>query len=103
MPERLAITLFGLKIVQILSPLSILLLAAVAPRHIYFPVGLLGIAAAIIAGVVIVEGLAQGRLLTRSGAVARKERPVGFWGLMALNVFALILGLGLTQLWRLTQ
>ena len=103
MSGRLVLTLGIIKIVQLLSALSALVLAFTAPDYMFASVIVFGIAAAIIAAVVAIEGLIKGRLLTQTAPVTRAGRPLKFWGLIAMQVVAVLIGLALTQIWRLAQ
>jgi hypothetical protein len=103
MSERLLMLLGGLKIVQTLSAVSILVLAFVAQRYIFVCVSLFGLTMALSAAILIVESLMRGRLLYGSAAISRAEQPLKFWGLIGLRMVALLIGLGLTQVWRLHQ
>jgi hypothetical protein len=103
MSERLAMALFGLKIVQMLSALSTLVLVFASPEYTFIPVIVFGATAAAIGAAVVIEGLVHGRLLLFSSVVGRRERPLGYWTFIATNVVGVLIGLALTQVWRLYQ
>jgi hypothetical protein len=98
MSERVAGMLFALKCVELLCALSVLVLAFASPDHIFLAVNLFGVLVAVSAAIILAEGTASSRLLSRSGPIHRVERPIRYWTLFSMNVVALIIGLALTQL-----
>ena len=103
MSERVTLLLGSLKLLQMLSVFSILIVAFVAPKYLFVPIAIFGATLMAMAGTVLLEGAIHDRFLSRAGPIARAESPPRFWGSAGACFLIMTFGLALTQLWRLTH
>jgi hypothetical protein len=103
MSDRVVLALGSLKILRLLSALSILVVAFLAPKYVSIPIAIFGGILAAMTGIVLLEGVIHGRFLSRAGPIVRAESPLRFWGSASACLLLATLGLALTQLWRLNH
>ena len=89
--ERFARMIFALKIVQLLSAISILVLAFVVPRLIFMSIILFALTSALVAVAVLIEGLAHHRFVSRSGIIDRRMQKAKFWTTAFLNAWIFLM------------
>ena len=103
MSQRFIIALGILRLIEVLSAVSILVLAFTAPDYIFVSVIVFGTVVALRAGFLFAGGLTSGRFLSRFGVIGRNEQPLKFWAVAGLNAAVFLAGSLLTQVRRLSE